>query len=94
MFMLSCLDPAETLIGTFNEHCSVAGARRTSPSNIASMLPPLEVFGGGEGFGSAIKFTLDWSVCTSANICHKNCDRHIFLFDSTKTDPNPNSPCM
>ena len=41
---------------------------------------------------SAIKFTLDWSVCTSANICHKNCDRHIFLFDSTKTDPNPTPP--
>ena len=50
MFMLSCLDPAETLIGTFNEHCSVAGARRTSPFNIASILPSLEVFGSGEGF--------------------------------------------
>ena len=54
MLMLSCLDPVEMLLGTFNKHCSVAGARRTSPFNIASILPSLEVFGSGEGFATDI----------------------------------------
>ena len=54
MFMLSCLDPEATLLGMFNKHCSLGGARRTSPSNIASMLPSLEVFGSGEGVNTNI----------------------------------------
>ncbi len=45
----SCLDPVETVHETFNKHCSLAGARRTSPSNIASILPSPGRFGHGEG---------------------------------------------
>ena len=44
----------ETLLGTFNEHCAVGGARRTSLSNIASILPSLRGFGSGEGFSTNI----------------------------------------
>ena len=54
MSMLSCLDPPETVIGVFNKHNSVAGARRTSPSNIASILPSLGGFGSGEGINTNI----------------------------------------
>ena len=54
MLMLSYVDPPETLLGMFNEPYSMAGARRTSPSNIASMLPSLEVFGSDEGVNTNI----------------------------------------
>ena len=54
MSMLSCVDPPETLLGMFNEPYSVAGARRTSPSNQASMLSSLGVFGTGESFNTNI----------------------------------------
>ena len=47
--MPTCLDPAETLIGAFDKRCSVAVARRTSPSHIATIVPPLGGFGSGEG---------------------------------------------
>ena len=54
MSMLPCLDLAETIIGVFNKHYSVAGARRTSQSNIASILPSLGGFGSGEGINIII----------------------------------------
>ena len=46
--------PPKTLIGAFNNSYSVADARRTSPSDIVTLLPSLDGFGSGKGFSTYI----------------------------------------